>query len=675
MKNVTSITKIIIAAAIAAALFVGCGKNEGAAQQPISDASVNEATDVSLDESTAAKTEADESATSEISSEKADENSEVPLKFDNSAFDDLFNENKTEYIIVLDINGDYKKLTEEECYSVYMGEYISQMLTEEYYNEFIKDDEYYDVTDFEDYKQQIMESFGISEADLTSQEEYSCVFNISGNSDNENADYDKAAKAAFEYVMNSIGSGDVPLFQEEQAQKNVVIYYYIEGDFMNIDAYGYSDTEQYNIAADEYISLSGKDVMIIGSTPVSTDTKSLFISAYDETRAAILNDFDIDEYDVVIYDYVSGNSEENAVLNTAELAEKLPGLERLCISAYIDISDMSAFSKLNDLNELRIDVSGMDDISELSGIKTNKLVINSIGCPVDALSELDVNELCIECTPFDDVLESVYKLENVSELTIEKYSDTEPCLDGIENLSSLKKLDISVGAGNVIDLAPIAKLRNVEDLTICAYKTKNLDKISGMKSVRKLMLHSMDKEDLSFLSAMKDLETLTLMYVNNSFGPSLQYLKNVKHLYISDITGGADMSRIFQMDNLEELTIMGERFLDCGIDNLQKLKVLRLMLCSYSDLSGLKKCGALENLIIYNCLTPEFNAKDIEGMTQLKYLDFNCSEIKNYESFKTLTGLEDLKLYFCDLSADELKELKKALPDCVITLDSGNTVS
>ena len=96
---------------------------------------------------------------------------------------------------------------------------------------------------------------------------------------------------------------------------------------------------------------------------------------------------------------------------------------------------------------------------------------------------------------------------------------------------------------------------------------------------------------------------------------------------------------------------------------------------SYSDLSGLKKSDVLEKLIIYNCVTPEFNAKDIEGMTGLKYLDFNCSEIENYESLKTLTGLEDLKMYFCDLSSSKLKEKKKALPDCVITLDDGSTVS
>ena len=147
------------------------------------------------------------------------------------------------------------------------------------------------------------------------------------------------------------------------------------------------------------------------------------------------------------------------------------------------------------------------------------------------------------------------------------------------------------------------------------------------------------------------------------------------YLHIADTTNGADMSRIYQMENLEELTLMGESFTARGIDGLKNLKTLNIMLCSYSDLSGLKKCSRLQNLMIYNCTTPEFDAEDIEGMTGLKTLKFNCSEIDNYECLKTLTGLESMNLFFCDLTSAEQKDIKKALPDCVITLDDDSTVS
>lgn len=130
------------------------------------------------------------------------------------------------------------------------------------------------------------------------------------------------------------------------------------------------------------------------------------------------------------------------------------------------------------------------------------------------------------------------------------------------------------------------------------------------------------------------------------------------------------MSRIYQMKNLESLTLSGERFTPRGIGQLTKLNTLGIMLCRYSDLSGLKNCGALERLTIYNCRTPQFDAKDIEGMTTLKALSFNCSEISNYTSLKTLTGLEEMRLYFCDLSSGDINELEQALPNCSIDVEN-----
>lgn len=684
MKNAMNAKRLVMAAMAVTALLCSCSA-EPAADQPAPDMFVSEATDMSAAGSTADETSgtvsemseaAETSGTmSEVSetSEAADVADVSSRHYDTALFDDIFNENSSQYIVVLCKDGTYKKLTEDEYYDLSMNDYLSELLSEDFYNEYIKDSDYNEADSYEEYKKQVMESLEISEEDLAQQEDYSCIFSTSGNIYSEDgtagniADYDIAAKTAFDYILKKT--------EKDKLQKNVVIDYYVEGDIMNISAYAFSEDEQYDIAEDEYISLSGKDIVVIGDTPVVSDIKSLYISSYDETRAWILSGGANEEYDTVIYDYGGEYGDEKAVLDTAELAEKLPGLEKLYISAYIELSDMSAFSEFEGLKELQIDVSGCKDISMLSGLKTDRLAISGLSCPADVLKTLDVKELCIECRPSEGVLESVYSLENVTELTIERYSDTELYLDGIENMTGLKKLDISIDSGYAIDIAPLAKLNNVEDLSILAYETKNLDKISGMKSVRKLMLHSMEDEDLSFLSDMTGLEELSLMYVNNSFGPSLQYLKNVTYLHIADTTNGADMSRIYQMENLEELTLMGESFTARGIDGLKNLKTLNIMLCSYSDLSGLKKCSRLQNLMIYNCTTPEFDAEDIEGMTGLKTLKFNCSEIDNYECLKTLTGLESMNLFFCDLTSAEQKDIKKALPDCVITLDDDSTVS
>ena len=449
----------------------------------------------------------------------------------------------------------------------------------------------------------------------------------------------------------------------------MTVYYYISDGIIQVNAFAFDGSEEVTVSDNEYITSDGNAVAAIGGRPVPANTKSIYISAYDETRAAFLDNGASENYEVKIFDYDTEEGNEGLSIDIAELAKQFPDLEKLYLSAYVTAENMQAFSEFRSLREVQLDVFGCEDLSMLSGLKTQRLILSGVECPADALAGLDVKELCIECTPSEGVLESIYRLENVCGLTINRYSDTKPVLSGIENLSGLKKLDISADSGYVLDVSPLAKLQNVEDLRIMADNTRNLHKIAEMKSVKKLLLHSMDEEDLSFLSEMTGLEELSLMYVNSSYGPSLQYLKNVRRFSVSDTADGADISRIFQLENVEELMLMGENFSTRGIGSLEKLKTLRIMLCRYSDLSGLKKCGSLENLVIYNCETPEFDAEDIKGMTQLKTLSFNCSEIYNYKALRTLTGLTDMKLYFCDLSDDEIMELERALPDCSIKTD------
>lgn len=646
--------KKIIPVIISAALILSaCAKHEENTAADISYETETEKTDTIAAESTAAPSETPEEVTAKINTE--------------NAYGKLFGENKKIYNIAFCKDGTYKELSDDE----YMAVYLNKLLSDEDFEDYFDDGS---ENSYEENRRLLLESFGLSEEELSVTDEYSSIFNISGSSDNENEDHAKSAQAVFEYVLKIAEENGHKLTGDDEHLMSIWINYYVQGDIIEISAYGYADSEKLVITENDYISLDGTEVVTIGGYPVSSAVKSIYISAYDEPRATMLDSGASEEYEVTLFDFGYEYGSENAEIDVAELAVNFPELEKLYISAYVTLKNMSAFSEFGSLKELQIDVSGCDDLSMLSEIKTDRLFISGITCPADPLEKLDVKDIRIECTPSDGVLESIYRLKNVSELTINRYSDTEPVLSGIENLSGLKKLDISADISYTVDLSPLAKLENVEDLRIMAYKTKNLDKISEMSSVKKLMLHSMDDDDLAFLSKMTGLEELSLMYVNSSFGPSLQYLKNVKFLSVADITDGADMSRIYQMENLEELMIMGERFNTRGIDALRKLRTLRIMLCSYSDLSGLQKCGELEELMIYNCDTPEFDAKDIEGMTQLKYLIFNCSEISNYEALKTLTGLEQMNLYFCNLSESEMKEVKRALPDCVITTDDGNNI-
>lgn len=592
-----------------------------------------------------------ENISSQVITETTSEISEAPASLDTvSEEKSLFSDDLGEYYIVRDSNGEYKRLTEKE-YSAFSTARMLDMIFE------YSDLEFDEGLSYEDYRNEMMKMYGITEKDIEISHDYECVIQMYGNSENDGEQLSKYAAAAFEYVMAKA--------EGNASAKEIVIRFYVENECISIYAYYLTDNDYVPISENEFITADGKSVSTFNGTPVKADTKSLFISAYDETRAEFIT-YDIEtDFDVKIYDY-------EETLDAKMLAESFPLLEELYISAFVTVENPSGFSEMKNLKELHIDVSGYDDLSKLAGLTTDKLYITGLGCSADALADTDVNELTIECTPNAEVMNSIYRLDNITELTVERIGEEEYSLTGIEKLQSLKKLSIST-YGNV-ELKPISMLENVSELYIMASSADDLDSISKMKSVKKLTLHSMDKEDLSFLSEMTWLEKLSLMYVNSSFGTSLQYLDNVSFLSIAGITDGADMSRVYQMKNLEDLMIMGERFNDRGIDSLKKLKSLRLTLCRYNELSNLKKCPELEYLLIYNCDTPEFNAKDIEGMTQLKTLHFNCSEIQNYKSLGTLTGLEDLMLGFCNLSSEEIDRIKEDIPDCVITDEDGNVL-
>ena len=57
-------------------------------------------------------------------------------------------------------------------------------------------------------------------------------------------------------------------------------------------------------------------------------------------------------------------------------------------------------------------------------------------------------------------------------------------------------------------------------------------------------------------------------------------------------------------------------------------------------------------------------------MKSVKRLTLHSMETADLKFLSEMTGLEELNLFFCDLSDDEIAELQKALPDCEIKTDT-----
>lgn len=669
----------MLSAFIIALLLTGCGETEdisednsaaAAVQVTASETAVTSAETVTSTETEAASETASASELNkeETAPEEVQTDGGISMPSD-SFIEEAFKEKNVGYWIKYSRDGKFSVLDSDEYYNIC----LIYGLTEESYE---RNKENIGVGSYEEYKAYVYELYGLDEDYSVPETDASILFYIDeplvlcDDYYIETKDTE-AEKAIFRYTMSRLCSPDEVIsdFLADTQDGNVYtvcISAHGIGDIFIVSAYAASEADpEYfrSLFSNEYISLSGEEVNVIGGQPVSADIKSLYISAYDETRAAFIDGGISEEYDCTIY-----GLDENSPIDIRELAENFPDLERIYFSKYAGLENAEAFAEFENLKELHIDISGQNDLSFLGKIGAEKLYISGLDKPADSLAKSPAKELIINCIPEEGVLESIFGLNNVTELEIERYSGCEPVLDGIEKLTSLKRLEVS--SYDKLDIAPIAKLASVEELYIQAYKVTDLDKISYMKSVKRLTLHSMETADLKFLSEMTGLEELLLYYVNSSFNSSLSKLTKVKRLGLFDIVGPVNFKELYKMKSTESLHIMGISF-DCeGISGLGKLNHLDLSLCSYSDLSELKKCTALKNLVIYNCDTPEFDAKDIEGMTWLEYLGFSCSEISNYKSLTTLKGLTKMNLYFCNLSDDEIAELKKALPDCEIKIDT-----
>ena len=293
------------------------------------------------------------------------------------------------------------------------------------------------------------------------------------------------------------------------------------------------------------------------------------------------------------------------VIDCKVIAEKLPELQNLAI-VYGGVKNLSALAELKDLVWLGLyQNDGAENLSFLKKLPRLKKFGYAMYNKCESINPVsylkDLTELYIK-VPSDAV------------------SDTTP----LKGLTKLKKLDINVKKD--ADLSFLKKLTKLESLKIRGVRSvKGLESVKGLKKLKSLDIDGLDSEqqDLSFIGEMTWLESLYVSDSNRSFSKNISDLKSLKSLSIlyTDIGVWYDRSFLKDLTGLEYLYLVDVQELDLTvISNLTKLKDLSVMLCEVGDLSGLKKCSALENLAIFNCST-DFDVKWITG-TDVKKLYF-----------------------------------------------------
>ena len=365
---------------------------------------------------------------------------------------------------------------------------------------------------------------------------------------------------------------------------------------------------------------------------------------------------------------------KGTVVDCKVIAEKLPELQNLVV-VYGEVKNLSALANLKDLVWLGLyQNKGTGNLSFLKNLPQLKKFRYFYGGTCESIKPVsylkNLTELYLEVP--SSAVSDISPLKGLTKLKKLRIGTTiYDNISVIGNMKNLKELNIKVGKD--ADLSFLKKLTKLESLEVRGEGiVKGLDVITSLKKLKSLDIDGFDRkqQDLSFIGDMTWLESLEVSYSNISFTKSIGNLKSLKELTLMELNNGRkyDISFLKELTGLEELFITDHHDLDItGISKLKKLKKLTIMLCEFDDLSELKKCSSLEELLIYNCNT-DFDVNWITG-TNIKKIFLSAGGsgiIENLDKLASLKKLEDLTLDFTGISEDTIKKIKKALPDCRI---------
>jgi Leucine-rich repeat (LRR) protein len=203
-------------------------------------------------------------------------------------------------------------------------------------------------------------------------------------------------------------------------------------------------------------------------------------------------------------------------------------------------------------------------------------------------------------------------------------------IKGIEAMVNLTGFHISYYWGNIKKLDPLAKLRNLKEITLSRQgRVNDLSPLAGLTELEELYLIALDKKQ----------EGLDLT--------PLAGLVNLKKLWIKECNV-TDISALKGLVNLDELNLEENRIDDISaLENMTKLRELNLHKNYVSDVSALKHLPESSEVVL------AFNA--IEDFSPVAHIQ-GIAEQKEHQTLIKALGFADKRLE--KLLRDELDKGK-----------------
>ena len=252
---------------------------------------------------------------------------------------------------------------------------------------------------------------------------------------------------------------------------------------------------------------------------------------------------------------------------------------------------------------------------------------------------------------------------------------TDAGLVNLRGLTGLTSLNLSRTKVSDEGLANIAGLTQLQELFLsnANVSDKGLAHLSRLRQLRTLSLSKTQVTDAGF-THLADSTRLSKLYLGGTRvkGKGLTSLKGLQELYVTGSTLN-DLLFLAELSELRIASLKGAQVTGPAMEGLSRLKELRTLNLQTARLDAaavqkLNRMVRVEHLALDHTNITDEALPQLANLTQLRFLALDHNQISDagLEYLVSLSNLDRLDLGSTNVTAEGIRKLQEALPDCQI---------
>lgn len=381
--------------------------------------------------------------------------------------------------------------------------------------------------------------------------------------------------------------------------------------------------------------------------------------------------------------------------------EAIPTIHRLDLAGNkITDEGLKHLSSLKNLRELSLSNdavtnAGLAPLGKLTSLRhltvTSKRITDAGYAHLSGLTNLESIRVGTYGRELgDEPLGHMTGMTKLTEVSVGRDNLTDAGMAHLGKLTGLKKLRIDGQKITAAGVAPLAGLKNLQELTVLSgpgFHGDALAALAGLTELRSLELiytPSIDKVGARHIGKLVGLKSLRFGNARDDGAlEGIASLAGLEYLGLYyTFVGDGSMKQIASLTGLQRLSITHSRVTDAGFAHLAKLPKLRSLSAgdnaiTDAGLSHLAGIVTLEELHLTDCKLTGSGLRHLTGLAKLKELTVTGNPLtdEHLMVLGDLKGLKELFLTGTKVSDEAALVLKKARPNLRIRDAGGIDVS